>query len=307
MKKLFTLILFITLLIEVKSQINLSDSTVQFVGYWIKGDTITYKIVQEEYKINDIDTLQHSTTSCNALITILDSTSTGYKIKWTYTNFQTNNPNKFIQKLSSIAENSSIIFSTDELGVFKEIINVAEVQQYMKTAFDTLRSSFSDIPNINTIINNVQTMFSSKEAIEATAIDEIKLFHFPFGAKFNLNDVYTDEVEIQNPLDGGSMKSTREMSIIDTDTTNSSATLKLVSIANKEDCKRITTNVINQLMKGVDKVPTITESQMPEISIDEIMAVRVHTDSGWLLDLYRIQEVKCGTVSKVKTIEISIN
>lgn len=305
MKKTIALLLFLCTFSVAKSQISPADSTVQFVSYWINNDTITYHFTQDKYKINARDTLQRETQSYDVHITVLDSTDKGYKLKWTYQNFNINTQNPFLKKLSGLTNNMSIIYSTNELGVFNQIENTEEVQHYIDVALDTLRSSFSTIPNINQLLTNVRGMFDTREKMEAYCIEEIKMFHYPYGTKFKQNEVVTADDELPNVWGGDPLKAKLELAVISTDTINNSAILKATTTANPEDCKRIAIQVINQMLQGLN-IPKPKESDIPKVEIQDLLATNIHTDSGWVLDAYKLQEIKCGEITQVKVMEISI-
>lgn len=300
------LVLFILIVLSFKanSQI-LNDSTAQFVAYWGLDETQTYRVNQNSYKIKSSDTLDREKISYDAELTIIDSTASGYTIKWTYKNFDYQTDNKFTEKLMKIAGDMSVIYQTDELGVFQGVKNIDEIKRFMNRGLDTLLVEFKNVPNIVLLINQVRQTFSTKEAIEAATINEIHYFHAPFGSKLSLNLIYEGEKKLPNIYGGEPFDAKTQTDLVEMDTVNSTAMIRIITTVDSIQAKKATFAYMKQIAQA-SKLPEPTIDNVPEISIQSKFASNVHLPTGWVIDAYDVKEVVSGNDKKVDEIQITL-
>ena len=107
------------------------DSLVRVIGWFNKTDTLEYHLSLVEAIIENGDTTVIEATSSEFRITVVDSTKNGYVMRYVPTEVWRNDSTSTEGQLLLAAARSSIgnevLFSTDELGVFKEITNWKEV------------------------------------------------------------------------------------------------------------------------------------------------------------------------------------
>ena len=107
------------------------DSLVRVIGWFNKTDTLEYHLSLVEAIIENGDTTVIEATSSEFRITVVDSTKNGYVMRYVPTGVWLNDSTSTEGQLLLAAARSSIgnevLFSTDELGVFKEITNWKEV------------------------------------------------------------------------------------------------------------------------------------------------------------------------------------
>lgn len=72
---------------EVKDQ---QDSTINVIAWFNKHDTVTYRVNECSWKLNDKDTVLSTSFSMIARVNVVDSTATGYKMEYTFLDFPTN-------------------------------------------------------------------------------------------------------------------------------------------------------------------------------------------------------------------------
>lgn len=301
MKRILLLALM-ALGLNVNAQI-MNDSTVQFVAYWGLNETQTYRVSQNSYKVNKTDTLERETIQYDSEITILDSTATGYTIQWTYKNFEYKTDNKFTEKLMKTAQDLSVIYTTNELGVFQGVKNYPEIKRYMDRGFDTLLVEFKAIPNIVPIVNQVRQTFSTKEAVEAAAINEIHYFHAAFGGQYLTNRIYEGEGKLPNLYGGEPFDAKVKTDIVEVDTANFSSMIRIVTTVDSTQARNATFDYLKQLAKA-SNLPEPALTDIPEIAIQSFFASNVHLPSGWVLDAFNVKEVVSGDVSKFEEVEI---
>ena len=135
MKRILLGISLLLLTSTVHAQINVDaselDSLVRVIGWFNKTDTLEYHLSLVEAIIENGDTTVIEATSSEFRITVVDSTKNGYVMRYVPTGVWLNDSTSTEGQLLLTAARSSIgnevLFSTDELGVFKEITNWKEV------------------------------------------------------------------------------------------------------------------------------------------------------------------------------------
>lgn len=303
MRKLLILVMVLVGL-NSNSQI-LNDTTVQFIGYWKLNEQQVYNVVQQKFKIKGQDTTLREIISYDSEIAIIDSFSTGYKIKWAYKNFNYKTDNKFTEKLMKLAENMSIIYSTDEFGVFKEILNFDEIKPTIEKSLDSLAAEFKDIPNINPIIQQVRQTFTTKEAIQAAAINEILYFHSPFGSKYDTRFSYTNKTQLPNIYGGKPFDADVESNIVEVDTSNYSCFVKIYTTVDSLQA----IDAIYEYLKNLSKTtnsPEIKREDIPGLSIQTRFASNVHMPTGWVLYAINVKEVISGEYTNIERTELTL-
>jgi hypothetical protein len=104
------------------AQINMEDSTAQAIVYWDRLEKQTYKVSSEKIKLNGEDTINQTIYHYKVEITVLDSTANSYTAAWVYKEFTGIDPTNFTQNLASIMKDVKVVFKTNELGEFEEVV-----------------------------------------------------------------------------------------------------------------------------------------------------------------------------------------
>ena len=141
MKNLFLLIAILPFSsIFSYSQNILSDSSAQVVAYWKKGEKkrLNFKKVVEK---NNAGGRKIDSTEYNVIAEILEEANDGYTIKWQYDRISSNEVFKLLlQDYPQLSKPLTIIYKTDELGTFKEAVNLKELQSYVHETLDFLEN-----------------------------------------------------------------------------------------------------------------------------------------------------------------------
>lgn len=154
MKKLLVQILFAVLLActvtpctgatQLNDNTIPQDSTLDVIGWFCKRDTVTYWIQENDWKLNNGDTIKTAGVSTQVMIAVTDSTATGYKMNYTFLdvrgdsladselgNFQ----NKIVTLLGKKIIGTTISFETNEYGKIEKINNLGKIKKQAKTLF----------------------------------------------------------------------------------------------------------------------------------------------------------------------------
>ncbi len=308
MKKLLLAFSILVLSLPLFAQINMEDSTVQVIGYWNKVEKQNYKITETSYQVkNGTDTIQRQFYSYNVDVEIIDSTQHSYTIKWLYKNFEIKETwNPVMEKLIPMANNLAVIFKTDEYGTFQEVINWEEGRDFMKKSGELMKVEYKTIPNFDKFIDQVVAMYSSKEALESSGIEEIQQFYTFHGIKCKLGEELNADIKIANnyfsdkPFDG---ILTVELSQIEKD--DDFSVLRLWQTA---DSKQVTDAAFEyvKMLQDTLNVPLMKREDFPPATNDIRTASSIDGSTGWVIYSIQTKEIAANNMLQIneRTIEL---
>ncbi len=203
-------VLIIFLILSVFNAISQEDTTkIAFVAYWSIGDSYDFRItkVKKSWKGDELVKSNDDTYIANFMV--MDSTESSYTIKWSFkknlgSSYQI--PEDVVKKLSKY-ELTEVIYKTDELGTFIEVVNWKELSMAMKSMLDDILLVYKEKEgtDLKPIIQSMQPIidvYSSKEGIEELVLKELQLMHIPMGGEFDILEPILYEEEIPNLFGG---------------------------------------------------------------------------------------------------------
>src|SRR5689334_23291104 len=110
------------------SQVTQKNSSYNCVAHWKKGEEKVLLIKREKVKSDSGNPEPPFIFSYEAYITVLDSTAEGYKMQWVFhlpEDVKKSTPG--LAEAMPVYEGLKMIFLTDRMGYFKELINWEEV------------------------------------------------------------------------------------------------------------------------------------------------------------------------------------
>jgi hypothetical protein len=179
-------------------QINMADSTVQAITYWEKGEKHNYVINTRQFKLNGADTTARETITYDVDVKVLEANNKSYTIQWFYKNIKSNNQSEIMQKIAGVTKDMKIAFKTNELGIFIEVVNWKEMKAHIEKAIAVLKTDLKNNSDMEKVLDKIAATFSTKEAIEATAIKDILQFHSFYGVKYKLGEVLAGGLKVPN-------------------------------------------------------------------------------------------------------------
>lgn len=296
-----TILAVITLLIGVGShaQINLADSTVQTINYWDKNEKHTYHITTYKYKIKDADTTSREVMQYDVEVTVKDSTAKSYTIEWIYKNYQVDSDNEITKKIIEASEEMKVVFITNELGVFIEVVNWEEVRDMIKSSLKKLANESTSIPNFKEALEQVEGLFSSKQSIETTAIRDIHQFHTFHGAKFKLAEVIEGKLKAPNMYDSNNpFDSEFQVYLDEIDSEENNYVMRSVESIDKKQLKEATIKYLTSLAKRLGaNDPNFDE--VKDLSNEILTASRIH-NTGWVIYSVQTKTISSGNQTNVE-------
>lgn len=236
------------------SHAQIDTSSVSFVAYWSIGDSYDYKVTKTTQKWKNGELVTDTKQETLSNFTVIDSTEKTYSIKWSYdTNLEGNYniPKNFIEKLSKY-ENTVVLYNTNELGAFLEVINWEEIRDVMTSMIDDVVLVLSENGSeknkkLINVMKPFKEIYQTKEGIEQLVVKDLQLFHMPMGLEFDTKETINYEDEITNFLGGRPIKTDAKIYFTEVDNENSFCTFKHDMNLNPNDTQDILLQVFKRM------------------------------------------------------------
>lgn len=134
------------------------DSTISVIAWFNKNEKATYQLRQAAWDITPNDTVLTSGVSSKMTISVLDSTSTGYKMELRYLDIAVdtistgnvigNVQNKIMDRFGKKICKTPILFETDELGTITAVTNIESIKKLSKKVFKDVLDELADTPEM---------------------------------------------------------------------------------------------------------------------------------------------------------------
>ncbi|NUM31369.1 MAG: hypothetical protein HUU47_03475 [Bacteroidetes bacterium] len=302
-KKILT-ILFISTVFTTFGQINMADSTAQVVSYWEKGEKQNYTVTTKKIKLKGTDTTSNEITTYDVEITVLNQADKSYTIQWLYKNIKTNSTNPTIQKLLNITTDMKVIFKTDELGAFMEVVNWNEIKDYIQKATNSISKEFSAIPEMEKLLKQITATYSSKEAIESAGIKDIQQFHTFHGAKYKLGEVIEGQIKVPNIYGTEPFDSDFTIYLDEINETENNFIMRATQNVNKEQLTNATFDYLTKLANTLKITPPKRED-LKDLKNEILTASRIH-GTGWVVYSVQTTTVTSDNVTNIEELTIEI-
>lgn len=300
MRKVILFFLIGAFISPVFGQINSADSTVQVIGYWNKNEKQTYTVTDVSYQItNATDTTKRQKYSYDVEVEVIDSAAESYTIKWLYKNFVMGECwNPAMEKLLSISNNLPIIIKTDEFGTFQEVVNWEEGRDHIKKGVNLLRDDYKTIPNFDKFLDQIVTLFSTKEAIENSSIDEIQQFYAFHGVKYKLGEEINATIKLPNNFGGEPFDAelTAELDQINEEDDN--VIIRLWQTANPKQVTDAAFEFV-KLMQQTLGGPAISRENFPASNNEVQTASSINGSTGWVIFSIQTKETSANNVLQI--------
>lgn len=286
-------------------QINMTDSTAQVITYWEKGEKQNYTVKSEKIQINGADTTSREITTYNVEITVLNTSEKSYTVEWFYKDIKTNSQNPTVQKLMNITKDMKVVFKTDELGTFVEVVNWKEIKDFIQKATSTLRKDFQEIPEMDKVLKQIEGIYTTKEAIESVSIKDIQQFHTFHGAKYKLGEVLEGKLQVPNIFGTEPFDADFTVYLDEINEKENNFIMRATQIVNKEQLTNATFNYLTSLAKNM-KVDPPKREDLKDLGNETLTASRIH-ETGWLIYSIQTTTITSDNITNIEERIIEIN
>ncbi len=304
MKRIILVLIFFTTAMLAKGQMNFQDSTVQAILYWNLGDKYEYAVSLQKLKFTETDTITNETITYDVEVSVIDSTEKSYTIRWFYKSIKSDSKDPIVVKLVTAAEDIAVDIKTDELGVIQSVENWEKVRDYMAESLDLIKSDIVQ-SGFTKVFEKMKQMYSSKSAIEASAIQDAQQFHNFNGGKYAIHEVATGQVKFPNlyesdkPFDTDLTVTLEKM-----DAENNYYIIRSIVEVNSE---QLTETTYNHLKKNAEEKnqPIVKREDFDNLSATIETVSRIH-NTGWVLYSALWKEVFTNGVTNLEKRKIEM-
>jgi len=290
--------IFVLTALTTFGQINMADSTVQVITYWDQGEKQDYVISVEKINIKDADTTSREMTTYDVEVTVLNSSKDSYTIQWLYKNIQTDNPNPIFQKLMKITNGLKVIFKTDEVGSFLEVVNYKEINEYTQKAIITLKNDFREIPEMDKVLNQVEATFSTKEAIESVCIKDIHQFHTFHGAKYTLGEILKGKTKAPNVYGSEPFDADFTVYLDEINEPDDTYVMRAIQEIDEEQLTNATFDYVTTMAKNMGVAPP-KPGDLGDLKNEILTASSIH-GTGWVIFSIQTTTITSGNVANIE-------
>lgn len=297
------------------------DTVINIIADFCKNDTVTYTSQDIEYKISEGDTIVKYNIETDFMIVVRDSTSTGYTLEMTETAMRINEVENDIRKAMfeiswEMAKGIKCVFTTDELGVVKSIVNWREIRDKTKTVMgmvlDTLYAKYEGLDTLlsrNRLEQMVLMQISNEESLRET-YDELEMLFGCHGRAWDIcNKTWNDNdngYPSESALKVGYTVQEEETDI-EGDYAIWSKTTTRIPVDEALDMGLgifgtvMTDNMNNELQNSkqaiVDAIKTITN----EVTVDDGENYS-YFYNGWPKECYKVRSISVGKTHQKVTV-----
>ena len=278
-----------------------------------KGDKkkLNFKKIIEKGSVNErkIDSSEYS-----AAIEVLEELKDGYTIKWEYDRGASNESlNLVFREFPHLSRPLSIVYKTDELGMFKETINLGEIQSYVRETLELLETllntnkSVKNINNVKEVINQFKSALTGRTGIENVLLKEIQFFHTFFGGEYSLNKNASGNIELPNAFGGEPFKARIEVDLREINRKENSFTLEMQQFVDRDQSKRVIIEIMKKIMPtDVYSNAKSLEKEIENFAIEDVCIQKINAGNCWVNSMSYNRKVTAGEHRRLETINLTV-
>jgi len=216
------------------------NQSVPFVAYWQKGDSYDFRVTKIRKLVTDGMETQKDSSSSIINFSVLKEEKDRYEIGWGF-KFSPEQMQiiKTLPKKVQKLYHEKIIYITNEVGIFLEVMNIESLQESVNATIPFIVNMKSkdaeQLEKNKKIVAPFIEMARSKEWIEQTIMKEIQLFHFVYGYEFEVGEEISYEDSLYHLSNNFPVRAHSKISFTDYNIIESIATIKHETVLNPED------------------------------------------------------------------------
>ena len=173
-----------------------------------------------------------------------------------------------------------MVFTTSQTGAFTELLNWQEVKDtYVKMMELSLPKTLDSVAKSA----NAQSkqLFNSKEMVEASLINEIRVFYFPYGYKFTTKESKAN-AEFPNPFGEEPLPSVQTYQITELKPQQDYFKLRMQQDIDKKGAERILNAFPRKINVPEDSSTIEAKKILSSLEIKEFREYNISQSTGWL-------------------------
>ncbi len=280
------------------------DTIENVIANWNKGETWTMAITRTKEKIESGKPAPPFKFLYKAVITVLDSSADGYKMRWVFQldeDFKNQNPG--IEKAMPVYNGLEFLYTTTESGEFKDLLNWEEVRDgYVEMAMVSMPER-RDIA-VDAALEQVKAMFSTKQLVEAALIKEIQLYHLPYGGQFNTRRISSAQL-LPNPFGGEPMPATATQ-YLTSSKDGRSYTVTFLQELDSSGTHILMESVFKAMKIPMDSVYTHVNEMLENFKVSDLSHYRVLQPGNWITEIRYSRIANAGEMKQVEEFKFSM-
>lgn len=304
--QLSALLFLQTLFLVPFAQNRITDTSATCIAFWKNGEVRVLQITHGKEKYDSSKLKSKTTVTYEAHIKIIDSAASGYTIEWVYKNFRSSDINDQLSGgINTIMEGLKILYKTDDIGSFSELINWKEVRDFAFNSFEQVLDSNSGNKTVTSALNEVKAMFHSKENIEAVMIKEIQLYHTPYGVEYYKSELI-QQTALPNITGGSPMPAKISYKIIELDPKKDFCRVYQKQTIDKGIAGPIIADMLKKLSGDKIQNEVDIKKEIEDIEISDINEFCFALGSGWLSSIFFKRISNVANFKQIESYEISV-
>jgi len=282
----------------------LSDSLVQTVGYWGRGEQQTYQITLNKYRVSGNDTTGREQLQYLAGLTVRDSAADGYTLEWHIRNMTVTTRNPVAAKLLTLQEGLKILFRTNDVGVLSKLLNVDEVRAHMSAGLPVVRKQFKGTASLEKMIAPVAASIEDPEALETIVTRDLRQMLMFHGAQYQLGKDIRSAILIPGVFGGKALDGQVTLML---DQINREGNNYILRATETVDRSQLAERIFEVQSAGAlqSGAAAPRREHMGEVSMEIETGSRIH-GSGWVLYSFQTKTVSSGKSVSVEEVVMEI-
>lgn len=177
------------------------DSIVTVAGCFGKNDTLIYWINDSEWRLKSGDTVKIGGLSTKIMLTVTDSTSTGYKMDYAILEMSvdsveddgehTSAYNQIADIYGKILEGVTLSFETDEFGAITRFSNYDLLKKQLQAQYKEFTDGMKNLPHMNEeVIHSVLPKDVDTDGLLDMFFLNLQQLFFHYGKYYDIGDIH---------------------------------------------------------------------------------------------------------------------
>jgi hypothetical protein len=301
----FFLSFFLVSAYSSSAQNRVTDTSATCIAFWNNKETKVYQIKHRKEKYEMSKVKAASEANYEVYLKVLDSAETGYTIEWGYKNFTAAGAKEHtLSSLNSIMEGLKIIYKTDDVGMFTELVNWKEVRDFAFSNYEKAISKPSQDKEFVAALNQVKAILQSKENTEAILIKEVQLYHSPYGVEYAITGKEV-ETELPNVTGGRPFPAKIIIKLEELNSKKDYCRVSLNQVVDKGKAGPIIAEMLKKLSGSEIKNEDELKEQVQGMEISDVNEFTYSVSGGWLSRIFYKRTSNVGNFKQIETYEIT--
>jgi hypothetical protein len=289
------------------------DVIVTIKASWAKSSTKNIQITRCREKSNAKDGrfLRQCSTSL-VKVTVKDSTQSGYVIDWYYSDITLddsyNNSDPVTKFILQITKGLTIEFSTDSTGMFGQILNWADIKNFMTARADSMTARFggANAQTVYDLHSKLVTLINNKDQLQSVLLQDINLYYSLYGYTLDSKEPLSYSGFFPDQFGGEPFPTKGAIKLISIDTVNNKYEVvwhqHADSMQEKQILKKAFTN-----QAAISGNPAPTDADIPNIRIYDDYYFQFDGKSGWAQKLNYKRTTATDKMQQVDSVDFKVN